>query len=408
MSEHPSKAVGESNEQGREDRGPACSPCVSLPARRSPSESRPSPASGGETERRPEGGHPARWEPEESSPENSVGIYPRIVTPGIENQNRSNQVPEPGVWCRPDWIRLVGPGSMASKVIQLLEQWFGESKGSGHGAKFFKEGIEWYPGVLYSQGHSSEIVMVDLQGSRLATMEPLKALELTEQILMMGFHCTRIDLAVDHVHQGVDLYGKALSSCEAGELCFMRRYSPDPEFDSHGTPLRKLLKLGKRDSEVCARIYDKGLETGLLPEGEWERFEVEIKGDRAREVCLLLVLAFDQFNDQLWEIVIGSVDFRICNSRSELKRRPRAQWWAEYIGHSTPQRIRPVPKESSLDQWCEWFRKSAGRRLLQLADLLEQSPQEFFEQLIFELKPAESIVHATVETRERMLLQKNQ
>ena len=139
----------------------------------------------------------------------------------------------------------------------------------------------------------------------------------------------------------------------------------------------------------------------MLPEGEWERFEVEIKGDRAREVCLLLVLAFDKFNDQLWEIVIGSVDFRICNGRSELKRRPRAEWWAEYIGCTTPQRIKPVPKESSLDQWCEWFRKSAGRRLLQLADLLEQSPQEFFEQLILELKPAESIVPATVEARLR-------
>ncbi len=247
MPERPSRPQGESSEQARELRGPACAPCVSLPARRSPSESHPSPASGGETERRPEGGQPARWEPEGSSPEQTVGLYPRIVTPGIENQNRPGQVPERGMWCRPDWIRLVGPESMASRVVELLEHWFGESTGSSHGAKFFKQGIEWYPGVLYSQGHSSEIVMVDLQGSRLNTTEPLVALGLTEEIMTMGFHCTRIDLAVDHVHQNVNLYNKALASCEAGELCIMRRYSPDPEFDSHGTPSRKLLKLGKRD-----------------------------------------------------------------------------------------------------------------------------------------------------------------
>ena len=405
MSEHPTSTPPASIGQGRENRGPACSRCddvcVSLPARRSPSESRPSPASGGETERRQMGGQPARWEPEGLSPETQSGIHPRIVTPGIENQNHEKQVPEPGMWCRPDWIRLVGPASMASEIDLLLMRWFGERTGTNHGAKFFKKGTEWHPGVLYSQGHPSEIVMVDLQGSRLATIEPLKALELTEQILMMGFHCTRIDLAVDHVHQGIDLYGKALVSCEAGELCIMRRYSPDPEFKADGSPLRKLLKLGKRDSEVCARIYDKGLETGLLPEGEWERFEVEIKGDRAHEACMSLVLAFDKFNEQLWELVIGSVDFRECNGRSELKRRPRSSWWSEYIGQSTPKRIKPVPKESSLDQWCEWFRRAAGRRLLQLAHTLGVTPQEFFRQLMVDLQPAESIVPAIVDAKSR-------
>lgn len=338
-----------------------------------------------------------------TSPQPYPVIQPRTVTPGLKNQNPLYGVPEQGMWCRPDWIRLVGPGSMASKVVQLLEQWFGESTGSCHGAKFFKNGIEWYPGVLYSQGHSSEIVMVDLQGSRLAMIEPLKALEFTEQLLMMGFHCTRIDLAVDHVNQCIGLYDKALASCVAGELCIMRRYSPDPEFDSHGTPLRKLLKLGKRDSEVCSRIYDKGLETGLLPEGEWERFEVEMKGDRAREVCMSLVLEFDNFTEQLWKIAIGSVDFRVRNGRSELKRRPRATWWSGYIGLSTPRRMKPVPRVSSLDQWCEWFRKSAGRRLLQLAEIFGQTPDEFFSQLIEGLEPANTVVPASIEAHERRL-----
>lgn len=397
MSEHSSKAAEESNEQGRDVRGPACSPCVSLPARRSPSESRPSPASGGETERRPEGGQPARWEPEGLSLDPKVGIHPRFVTPGIENQNRLNQVPEPGMWCRADWIRLVGPSSMEKQVERVIRKWFGHPTGSNHGARYFDTGIEWHPGVLLSKGHSSKIVMVDLQGSRLAAMEPLDALKLATEIMVMGFHCTRIDLAVDHVMQDVDLYDKALASCEAKELCMMRRYSPDPEFDSNGQPMRKLLKLGKRDSDVCARIYDKGLETKTLPVGQWERFEVEFKGDRANEVCMTLIEVGDTFNETLWQIVIGSVDFRICNGRSELKRRPRSKWWSNYIGQSCPLKIKPMPMESSLDQWCQWFRKSAGRRLLQLADLLDQSPQEFFEQLIDGLEPAKTVIPAIIE-----------
>ncbi len=401
MSEHLPKSAMESDEQALAERGPACSPCdlgcVSLPARRSPSESRPSQEQGGGTERRPEGGHPARREPEGFSPEQTVGIHPRFVTPGIENQNRPDQVPEPGMWCRPDWIRLVGLSSMERRVTRVIRKWFGHPTGSNHGAKFFDAGVEWYPGVLLSKGHSSNIVMVDLQGSRLAIMEPMDAIKLMTEIMMMGFHCTRIDLAVDHVMQGVDLYNKALASCEAKELCMMRRYSPDPEFDSHGKPLRKLLKLGKRDSDVCARIYDKGLETKTLPEGLWERFEVEFKGDRANEVCMTLIETGDTFNETLWQIIIGSVDFRLCNGRSELKRRPRSKWWSDYIGQSYPLKIKPMPKESSLDQWCEWFRLSAARRLLQLAEIMGQPPQEFFAQLIVGLEPANTVVPATVE-----------
>lgn len=386
-------------EGAREDRGPSCSPCVPLPARRSPSEHRPSQEVRGDAERRVAGGPPARREPEVQSPES---VYPRFVTPGIETQSPSNQVPEPGMWCRADWIRFVGPEYSSGQLYRILERWFGEPTGTSHGAKFFKSGVEWKPGVLLSRGHSSDIEMIDLQGSRLATMKPLDALKLTDEILMFGFHCTRIDLAVDHVEQGINLYENALESCRAGELCFMRRFSPDPEFKADGTPLRKLLKLGKRESEVCIRIYDKGLETKTRSVGEWERFEVEIKGNRAREVCMSIVQAGNQFNELLWEIVIGSVDFRNCNGRSELKRRPQCKWWSEYIGQSKPKRIKPVPSVSGLNQWCEWFRRSVGPRVLQLSMILGITPQRMFDELIESIEPARSDTAATVEARARV------
>jgi len=332
--------------------------------------------------------------------QSQMGIHPRFVLPGIENQNRPEQVPEPGVWCRPDWIRLTGPELMTKEVHRLLRQCFGHPTGVNRGAQYFTEGTEWHPGVLLSQGHSSKIVMVDLQGKRLATMKPLDALELTRKILMMGFRCTRIDLAVDHVMQGLDLYENALTSCKAKELCIMRTYEPDEAFKVDGTPIKKLLKLGQRESEVCARIYDKGLETKLLPVGLWERAEVEIKHDRANEVCMALVVAGDEYNKLLWEYVIGSVDFRECNGRSERTRRPRSSWWAEYIGQSKPKRIKPVPKESSLDQWCEWFRTAAARRLLQLSAVLDIAPHDLFAHLIKGLEPARTVVPAVVEAAE--------
>ena len=400
MSDRPPRPQRESREQAREARGPACAPCVSSPARRSPSESHPSPASGGETERRPEGGQPARWEPEGSSPDNAVGLYPRIVTPGIENQSRPHQVPEPGMWCRPDWIRMVGSESNADWLIARLSAAYGESV-PHNGAMYFRAGALWHPGILMSWGHKSEIVMIDLQGSRLASTQVEEFMQLTTEIMMRGFRCTRIDLAVDHVSMDLQIYKNAVASCEAGELCKLRTFSPDPEYKADGTPTRRLLKLGKRDSAVCVRIYDKGLETQTLPAGQWERFEVEFKDDRANEVCIALIQSEERMPQTLWEYVIGSVDFREHNGRTELKRRPRVQWWDLHMSQSHPRVTKPTKKESSFTTWCSWYRTSVGPRLLQLSGILNVAPQELFEFLIQDLEPSLTEVPATKDARKQ-------
>ncbi len=310
-----------------------------------------------------------------------------------------NQAPPQGMSCRPDWIRLIGPESQAKEVYRILIRQLGPVTGRNKGAIYFDEGTQWHPGVLLSSGHRSKIIMVDLQGSRLATMKTEEAMKLTSAIMMQGFRCNRIDLAVDHVGMNLQLYNKALKSCEAGQLCKLRSYSPNPRYKADGTPTCLLLNLGKRDSDICARIYDKGLETETLQVGTWERFEMEIKNARANEVCMTLISAGDQLPEALWRYVIGAVDFRVANGRSELARRPQAKWWARYIGQATPLDTPPVPKESSFETWCFWFRTSAGSRLLQIAQILGIPPQEFFEQLVEGLEPAKSIVPATVEAR---------
>lgn len=405
MPKRPSRPQGESREQARETRGPACAPCVSLPARRSPSESHPSPASGGETERRPEGGQPARWEPEGLSPETAVGLYPRIVTPGIENHNRPDQVPEPGMWCRPDWIRLVGSESNADWLVARLSTAYGESV-PHNGAMYFRAGALWHPGILMSWGHKSEIVMIDLQGSRLASTQVEKFMQLTTEIMMRGFRCTRIDLAVDHVGMDLQIYKNAVASCEAGELCKLRTFSPDPEYKADGTPTRRLLKLGKRDSAVCVRIYDKGLETQTLPAGQWERFEVEFKDDRANEVCIALIESEERMAQTLWEYVIGSVDFRESNGRTELKRRPRVQWWDQYIGRISPRYCAPQHKKSGFDTWCNWARGSFAPRFLQLCQIAGVSTEKMLAMLLQDLEPARTETPATVDLRARVASEK--
>ena len=337
-----------------------------------------------------------------TSPQPYPVIQPRTVTPGIETQNPLDRVPEQGMSCRPDWIRLVGPESQTRGVVRELRNRFGPSTGFNRGAMHFQEGTVWHPGVLFSKGHKAKIVMVDLQGSRLSSMAIVDMMDITTKIMMKGFKCARIDLAVDHVGVDLALYKNALASCEAGELCKLRKYSPDPEFMADGTPTRLLLKFGKRESSVCARIYDKGLETKTLPPGQWERFEVEFKQDRAAEVCMTLLDAGDRLPEALWRYVIGAVDFRIKNGRTELSRRPRAPWWDNYIGQSHPLETSPLENKSSFLSWFSWYRSTVGPRLLQLSAILGMTPYEFFDQLMDDLKPATSVVPAIVDAQSMM------
>ena len=332
-----------------------------------------------------------------TSPQPYPVIQPRTVTPGIETQNPLDQVPEPGMSCRPDWIRLVGPEIQAKEVYRLLLQWFGAATSHNKGAMYFQQGTVWHPGVLFSEGHGSKIVMVDLQGSRLSMMSVDDMMDLTTKIMMNGFHCTRIDLAVDHMGMDLGLHQHALASCKAGELCKIRSYADDSEVKADGTPLRYLLKLGKRESSKCVRVYDKGLQTKSLPAGQWERLEVEFKDDRAAEVCLTLLDAGERLPAALWRYVIGAFGFRVKNGRTELQRRPLVDWWESYIGQAHPLETKPIKKESSLVIWFGWFRTSVGPRLLQLANILGITPHELFEQLIEELDPATTVVPAVVD-----------
>jgi hypothetical protein len=253
--------------------------------------------------------------------------------------------------------------------------------------------------VLLSEGHANAVIMVDLQGARLACTSVDEFMNLTSDILCLGFRCTRIDLAVDHVGMDLHLHKNALASCNSRELCKIRSFADDSMFKSDGTPQRFLLKLGQRSSSVCVRIYDKGLQTQTLDPGHWERLEVEFKQDRSEEICLALVNAKDRMFEMLWRYVIGALDFRICNGRTELDRRPRSQWWEQYIRQAVPLECSPRPKNSEFLTWWFWARASFCRRFLQFSHILRVSPETLLAPLLLDLDPATSESPATVDLR---------
>jgi len=283
---------------------------------------------------------------------------------------------------------------------RTLRAYFGHPTGTNNGAAFFEKGTLWHPGVMLSEGHSNgRLIMLDLQGARLAIEDPDQMLALVDAIYCNGFHATRVDLAVDWVGQDVKLYQHARASCKASELCKARTYQDAPEYTTDQHARRLLLYLGKRSSAMCGRIYDKGLETDEAPEGYWERLEIEFKQDRAHTVMMAILGAGKDWASELWQRVIGAIDFRTANGRSELNRRERVGWWSDLIGGVEPKPTKPLDPESSLAIWENWIRESALRRAIQIAEIMGVPAIEYLARLIDGLGPADSVTPAVVEAQ---------
>ncbi len=319
------------------------------------------------------------------------GIYPRSVTPGIETQGDVSEIPPEGVSVGLDWMRFTAPDQMREELRDLLETWFPEAKPEqSSGAKYFKHGLAWKPGVLLSWGHSAEVCMVDVQGGRLRLMSGGERIRLFRCLMDKGIAPTRLDGAIDFVDQALDICGHAEASCRSGELCRVRRWSPNNEYESNGIPTRLLLKLGSRESPVCGRIYDKGLEQRAAGLGRWERVEIEWKDDRAATVAHELYHAANKWPATLASLVFGAIDFRESNGRSELARRPRVAWWERVIaGHKTVA-VSPAMEAKTFERWHEGLVRSYGRRLLEMADAVGKPVGELVTMLLAGVTPSDN------------------
>lgn len=299
--------------------------------------------------------------------------YPRSVTPGIENQSGEIQMPPPGIYVGLDWLRFTGPEEWRGKLRDSLQEAAGTKPERTRGAAFFREGLIWKPGVMLSWSHPSKICQVDFQGGRLRLMDGERRIKIFRTLMGMGMKPTRIDAFIDFVDKGLDLYENAKASCERDELCRMRSYGDNSRRSVGKSPDRLHLNLGRRDSPVCGRIYDKGLETKTTKTaGRWERLEIEWKGDRVVEFAQRLYYARDEWEAFLTSFVLGAVDFREVNGQSKLSRRPRCDWWERVLNGHEEMRAAPALKSPDLIRWADAFRNSYGRRLVEMANAIDR------------------------------------
>jgi hypothetical protein len=192
---------------------------------------------------------------------------------------------------------------------------------------------------------------------------------------LLGFKCTRFDAFVDFVGQDVQLVDRWLGALNENErqLCLSKSWGVDERHGRHG-PTGRMVTVGKRGdggSGRYGRIYDKGLETKLMPVGEWERFEVEFSGDCAQQV-LMSWLESGEPEQVLAETIMGSFDLRQVNGRRELSLRDRLAWWADLVRRvcTASVLVRAKPVAATLAGTVGWLRTAVVGRVRELGVLM--------------------------------------
>ncbi|MEQ9454555.1 MAG: replication initiation factor domain-containing protein [Phycisphaeraceae bacterium] len=301
-------------------------------------------------------------------------------------------MPPLGVYVGLDWLRFTGAeGLHRFELERLLQAFAGTKPERNKGAAYFSEGKLWKPGLLMSWGHRSEICQVDIQGGRLRLMTGDDRMKLLRALMDSGMKVTRIDGCIDFVDQGHELYANAKASCERDELCRLRSYGDNSRRTVGQRPDRLHLNLGRRDSPVCGRIYDKGLETKTTEmAGCWERLEIEWKGDRVQEVGQWLYHAGQEWAAMLTALVFGAVDFREVTGQTKLDRRPRCKWWECVVAKNDEVVTSPASKSPDLARWIEAFRVTYGRRVKEFAAAVGRPSEEVFVWLTGCLEPSDN------------------
>jgi hypothetical protein len=271
------------------------------------------------------------------------------------------------VFVRLDWLRATVPDEDLDALLAFCRRRFGIRSTPSRGAAFFRIGEKWTRGAQVSWGHSASIAMLDLQGGLFSSMTGDEGIDLLLEVWSRGWKITRLDGALDFIGQGRSIVDHARASCLAEELCGMRSFGERFRQRSKYDIQQKCVDLGRRDAEACVRIYDKGLEQGWVVSNWWERIEAEWKGSKAPQVAEALVEAGAEWPRVLVSRIVGAFDFREKNGRSEVERRPRAEWWDRLIADLPAVRIAPQLKGEEFARWHMAFVVSYGRRLLELA-----------------------------------------
>lgn len=253
----------------------------------------------------------------------------------------------------------------------------------GNGSNGYKCSLRhnFYPITVLYDGREDMGIHVNISGSAIsyaleAYAETIKiptpfgsyAIEWSEETMMVRYlkhiaemaKFTRIDLAIDD--KGCNYY----SVNDVREICDsdrcmtrFRKYRPEYERSFNGSITGNTLYIGKRQSEIFLRIYDKRLEQIQKTKKDcgfdWVRWELELKKDRANMAVNYLLSG-----KALGTVAIGILSnyFRIViKDSNNITRCSTDPLWDAFVENVEKLRLTVNRVEKSLESKKEWIVK---------------------------------------------------
>lgn len=175
--------------------------------------------------------------------------------------------------------------------------------------------------------------------------------------------CSRIDLAIDTKSEGLSIRKLALFTRKNLPEMGVKSFSHIKSHEGGET-----LYLGSRTSELFMRIYNKAAEQGNKPENpkDWIRIELECKGERAKQIGVMVALRTDNeivaltrglvksmadFPDKAWQRAVG--DTPITIGKSQVKSSKTRAWLLETIAPAMARYISENADEKLLGEFLE-------------------------------------------------------
>jgi hypothetical protein len=305
---------------------------------------------------------------------------------------------------------MSGPAEKRIHVNALLEKYrdvLGESEEHRPGYWFYTARRSYRSGatVCYSPDEgdrNSEHCAVDLPGSVCRDLGVERLQYIVRKLLAMGFHGTRLDPCV-RLDGGPQMFNQAVHAVQAGQMCGFRVWERI-EKRRNGELIANGLNFGRRDGSKYLRFYDKGLERNekagqANPAGESWHLEAELKGDRAARFAEDFASAqgVDAIAELVSGVVIGCVDFRDGDRKTQRSRRNRLDWWADFVGEVEPVIYKVEPNTTNVITHAEWLRRCVVPTLKRLQDDLGLGVDQFVEEIGSDVPRAEG------ETAERLV-----
>lgn len=334
-----------------------------------------------------------------SLPGKSPDRYEKLAKPATTGETvRADRIE-----VKPDWINLIGEIEL-SRVFdsfRILEEATDEKlhltgKPRSVGTKSFQYSGRSLNSLVVGWGDADEVsnkteCFISIPGKVLSAMSVRKIHDLLTVLVGLGFHCSKLDIAVDD-------YGKSIKPINIIKALEVKNFS---KFQKHRIIVDSdkgfTIYFGRPESTRYTKFYNKEVES----KGRVKSYRLETRfNNKVAHDVLLKWLSIKQENAD-WEkrsatylikSVIGSIDFIDRESKPEeknLNRLDRLDWWQEFIDklginegicHSVP-----TPK-TSLEKATSWITRSVMRRLVCVLAAFRNDGKDWLLQRLEEAK----------------------